>query len=95
MAKFLRLNQPACILLWLAVAYNLVLPLPGIWYDILFYAGLILLVGHFGEWVALRGRLQQLGHTPGRSFVPVMIYGFFWWLPIILDGKNSTGGDRD
>ena len=83
LVKFLEINQPLCIALWIAIAYNLLAPLPGLLYAILFYAGLVLLIGHLCEWIALKGKLAQLGYTGSGAFVRVMVFGFFWWVPLV------------
>lgn len=81
--KFLRMNQPVCVVLWVAIIINLLLPFPGILSTILLYAGAILLIGHFLEWLMLKKQLDVLGHGGMKPFVMVMIYGFFWWIPVI------------
>lgn len=72
------------------MAYNLIFPLPGIFYTILFYLGPVLLIGHLGEWIALKGRLKKLGYEGGRPFAMVMVFGFFWWLPILLEARKDV-----
>lgn len=83
LVKFLKINQPVCIALWFAIVYNLFMPLPGYLYTILLYAGPVLLVGHLSEWIALKGKLEKLGHSGTEVFVKVMVFGFFWWVPAI------------
>ena len=89
MVKFLKLNQPVCIILWLVIAYNLAFPLPGIFYSIFLYILPVLVIVHFFEWLVLRGKLAQRGHTGLKTFALVIIYGLFWWVPALHSDESS------
>jgi len=80
---FLKMGQPVCVILWVAVVYNLVFPLPGVMNTVLLYTGPILLIAHFAEFLLVRGRLKQLGHEGVPVLLKVMVYGFSWWLPVL------------
>ncbi len=86
---FLKLNQPGVIIAWAAIVYNLFNPLPGIWYSIALYAGPILLVAHFAEWVMLKDKLKHHNQEGIGTFVKVMLFGFIWWLPVFREAKAN------
>lgn len=88
--KFLTMNQPVCIVLWLVIVYNLFFPLPGAFHTVFLYALPVLIVVHFFEWLLLRGKLKQLGHEGTAAFSKVMVYGLFWWVPIVLTGNSAS-----
>lgn len=90
---FLRMNQPVCIILWIAVVYNLMLPVSGTVGTVLLWAGPILLIAHIGEWLIFRGRLKELGHEGFPAFLKVLVYGFCWWLPIIREAGSRGTSD--
>lgn len=87
---FLKMNQPVCVILWIAVVYNLLFPLSGMLYTVLLYAGPVLLIVHIGEWLILRGRLKGLGHEGFPAFLKVLVFGFSWWLPVLRDAKAQA-----
>ncbi|BFM14029.1 hypothetical protein R50073_02120 [Maricurvus nonylphenolicus] len=89
MNTFLKLHQPAIVAAWLAIVYNLFSPLPGVWYTILLYAGPILLVAHFIEWLMLKDKLKRLNQSGPGAFIKVMLFGFYWWLPIFREAKAA------
>ncbi|MFC7049865.1 DUF1145 domain-containing protein [Emcibacter nanhaiensis] len=92
MTFFYKVGQILCIAIWATAIYNLLLPFPGIWYTIALYFLIIMVVIHLAEWLVLRRRLDQLGCQGGGTFLKVFIFGFFWWLPILLEGRKNADG---
>lgn len=89
MNTFLKLHQPIIVAAWLAIVYNLFSPLPGVWHTILLYAGPILLVAHYIEWLMLKDKLKRLNQSGPGAFINVMLFGFYWWLPIFREAKAA------
>lgn len=83
-------SRVVLIIFWIAIIYNLIFPLPGIFYSILLYALPILIIGHFAEWLMVNGKLKQAGYQGFGPFANVIIYGFAWWLPILKNQQQDS-----
>ena len=94
MNLFYRANQLLCLAIWATAIYNLLHPLPGIWHTIALYFLIIMVVIHLAEWLVLKNRLSRLGHEGGGTFLKVFIFGFFWWLPILLEGRKNADAQK-
>jgi hypothetical protein len=51
------------------------------------WTGVVLLLVHLSEYVAVRSRLTQ---TDGNHFVRTLLFGFGHWLPLLRKGKREA-----
>lgn len=84
-------TQFALVIAWIAMIYNLFFPFPGMAHTILLYAIPVMVIGHFAEWLAVRGKLKQLKHEGPVTLLLVIMFGFAWWLPILKSQQADAG----
>ena len=87
-SKICKFIQPSVIVDWAVIIASFFYTFSGNWNTIALIVAAILLVGHLGEWVIVKSKLESTGHQGFAAFAKVMVFGFTWWIPI-LSQKDS------
>ncbi len=85
MNKFIAVNKFLLLGFWLVVIVNIFMPFAaaaGQW--IMWIGGAMLLV-HLIEFVVMRKKLQNRGHSGVMNFVWIMLCGILYWKPLLSE----------
>ena len=70
------------MIFWCVFAYSFIQPFAGIGQSIVFWAGIVLAVAHFIEYVLKRNFLEKIDAGGLNGFVQTMLFGYVYWLPL-------------
>jgi uncharacterized protein YhhL (DUF1145 family) len=63
------------VVLWVAIAINVVAPFPSSWHTVLLWTGGFLFIGHMIECVVFSGRVTKAGGSKLGHFTQLLLFG--------------------
>ncbi|UVW34187.1 DUF1145 domain-containing protein [SAR92 clade bacterium H455] len=85
MNKVIAFNKLLLLGFWLVFTVNIFMPLAGAADQWVMLIGLAMLIVHLIEFFVMRKRLQSHGHSGLMNFAWVMLFGLFYWKPLLRD----------
>ncbi|ETN91842.1 putative membrane protein [Gammaproteobacteria bacterium MOLA455] len=85
MNKFIAFNKLLLLGFWLVFTVNVFMPFAGAVDQWVMLIGLAMLIVHLIEFFVMRKRLQSHGLSGLMNFVWVMLFGLFYWKPLLRD----------
>ncbi len=79
---FIRATRLSVLVVWAFFAISFIQPFSAQWQELIFWSGIILLVAHFLEYIALCVRIEKFGGRGWSAFIGTMVFGYGYWLPL-------------
>ena len=85
MNKFIAINKFLLLGFWLVFIVNIFMPFAGAVGQWVMWIGGAMLVVHLIEFVVMRKKLQDQGHSGLINFVWIMLCGILYWKPLLRE----------